>query len=418
MSTSLSYLVAARRCEIADLGHLSRTCDLIRVVSDLIHCLQHERGVSNQYLASRGQRNSAQRIERMAATDTALANMLTMLDLPGEPAQYSGGARLYTKVALALHALGDLPALRVRVGSMACSPEENTSAYKGLITALLALVFEAADVAVDPDISRLLIALFHLMQGKEFAGQERATGAAAYAAGRIDADQRRSLEYLIEMQVQALQRFESFAARLQREWQVLQASLPLAELDRMRRSMLTAPGGVLDAALSDDWFSCCSRRMDELHHVEIHIAELLQTLCSEKTEALKQELDAQQQALPNAAFAVAVSPLVAFSANVPPDGLAGSEQGGVGPHLAHAMVDMLHTQTARLQNLTEELATVRLALEERKLIDRAKGILMTHQGLDEESAYRFLRKKAMDHNQRVVDVARSVLSLAELARKS
>ena len=52
MRTALSYLVAARRCEIDELGSLARTCDLIRVVSELVHRLQHERGVSNLFLAS------------------------------------------------------------------------------------------------------------------------------------------------------------------------------------------------------------------------------------------------------------------------------------------------------------------------------------------------------------------------------
>ncbi|MFX5563044.1 nitrate- and nitrite sensing domain-containing protein, partial [Acinetobacter baumannii] len=77
--------------------------------------------------------------------------------------------------------------------------------------ALLALVFEAADVAVDPQISRLLVALFNLMQGKEFAGRERAAGAAAFVTGKITREQEQTIETQIEMQEQALRRFESFA---------------------------------------------------------------------------------------------------------------------------------------------------------------------------------------------------------------
>lgn len=420
MRTALNYLEAARRCEIADLGQLSATCELIRVVSELVHCLQHERGVSNQYLASKGQRNADTRLQRLQSTDSAHARLLAQLDQTTLPQPTHGGARLYTKIACALHALEALPQLRSSVTQLALSPEQNTEQYKQLVSYLLALIFEAADVAVDPDISRLLIALFHLMQGKEFAGQERATGAAAFAAGHISAEQKRSLEYLIDMQAQALQRFESFAQRLHREWKVLQASMPLAQLEAMRATLLQARGGKLSESTpqhnpSDDWFTCCSQRMDDLHHVEMHIAQLLQQLCREKTAQLQQDLQAQQQAFPEATASDAMSPLLAFSTAAAPGSLhQGEPAGAVGPHLTQAVLDMFRSQNERLQNLTGELSAVRTALEERKMIERAKGVLMMHQGLDEESAYRFLRRKAMDHNQRMVDVAQSVLALVDV----
>ena len=66
---------------------------------------------------------------------------------------------------------------------------------------------------------------------------------------------------------------------------------------------------------------------------------------------------------------------------------------------------------ARLQN---ELDRTRNALEERKVIDRAKGILMKVKSLSEESAYALLRKTAMNENKKIVEVAQSVITAAEL----
>jgi response regulator NasT len=66
---------------------------------------------------------------------------------------------------------------------------------------------------------------------------------------------------------------------------------------------------------------------------------------------------------------------------------------------------------ARLQN---ELDRTRNALEERKVIDRAKGILMKVKNLSEESAYALLRKTAMNENKKIVEVAQSVITAAEL----
>ena len=61
-----------------------------------------------------------------------------------------------------------------------------------------------------------------------------------------------------------------------------------------------------------------------------------------------------------------------------------------------------------------ELDKTRQALEERKLIDRARGIVMKQRKLDEEQAYALLRKLAMESNMRLADVAQSVITAAKL----
>jgi response regulator NasT len=64
--------------------------------------------------------------------------------------------------------------------------------------------------------------------------------------------------------------------------------------------------------------------------------------------------------------------------------------------------------------LRRELREARLHLEERKLVDRAKGILMQRKGVGEEDAYRLLRKAAMDRQVKIADVARDLIALADL----
>lgn len=61
-----------------------------------------------------------------------------------------------------------------------------------------------------------------------------------------------------------------------------------------------------------------------------------------------------------------------------------------------------------------ELEQTRSQLAERKVIERAKGILMQKRGMAEDEAYKALRKLAMDRNRRLVDVAESVIAAAEL----
>jgi response regulator NasT len=66
--------------------------------------------------------------------------------------------------------------------------------------------------------------------------------------------------------------------------------------------------------------------------------------------------------------------------------------------------------------LREELDRTRAALEERKLVERAKGILMRQRGLTEETAFALLRKTAMDSNLRLAEVAQSVITAAQLLK--
>ena len=64
--------------------------------------------------------------------------------------------------------------------------------------------------------------------------------------------------------------------------------------------------------------------------------------------------------------------------------------------------------------LQDELDRTKNALEERKVIDRAKGILMTAKKLTEEDAYALLRSTAMKENKKIAEIAQSVITASEM----
>jgi response regulator NasT len=66
------------------------------------------------------------------------------------------------------------------------------------------------------------------------------------------------------------------------------------------------------------------------------------------------------------------------------------------------------------QRLRQELERAKNSLAERKVVERAKGILMKQRGFDEPQAYHALRKMAMDRNLRIGEVAENVVAVAEL----
>ncbi len=78
---------------------------------------------------------------------------------------------------------------------------------------------------------------------------------------------------------------------------------------------------------------------------------------------------------------------------------------------------VLETAIARfkiMRQMQSELDAAKQALEDRKTIDRAKGILMRQRGLSEDDAYNLLRKTAMRQNRKVIDVAQALVTAAEL----
>ncbi|MFG1359552.1 ANTAR domain-containing response regulator [Xanthobacter pseudotagetidis] len=80
---------------------------------------------------------------------------------------------------------------------------------------------------------------------------------------------------------------------------------------------------------------------------------------------------------------------------------------------------ILETTISRFRafaRLKAELEEAKTQLEERKLVDRAKMILMKLKGIGEEEAYGLLRRTAMNEKKRIADIAQSIITASELLR--
>ena len=66
--------------------------------------------------------------------------------------------------------------------------------------------------------------------------------------------------------------------------------------------------------------------------------------------------------------------------------------------------------------LEEELASARQDLADRKVIDRAKGLIMAQRGCTEENAYASLRRRSMESNRKIADFAKDVLRVGEVLK--
>jgi response regulator NasT len=87
---------------------------------------------------------------------------------------------------------------------------------------------------------------------------------------------------------------------------------------------------------------------------------------------------------------------------------------GLAPQRIRPILEVALARFAHEQSLRTELAQARTALQDRKTIDRAKGLLMQRQGLSEQAAYEKLRKTAMDKGLKLAEVARRLMEVVDL----
>lgn len=86
---------------------------------------------------------------------------------------------------------------------------------------------------------------------------------------------------------------------------------------------------------------------------------------------------------------------------------------GIDPARIKPILQVAIARFEEHQNLRHDLAEAQSQLAQRKLIERAKGIVMKQKAIGEDEAYRLLRKLAMDRNAKLADVAGQIVDLAE-----
>ena len=114
-------------------------------------------------------------------------------------------------------------------------------------------------------------------------------------------------------------------------------------------------------------------------------------------------------------------PIAMFVDQTDSRSIAASVEAGVSAYIVDGLkkervmpiLEMAVSRFNAFEKLQAELEETRLALEGRKRIDKAKGILMKTREIDEETAYRLMRRTAMEQNKRIIEIADSIISGSE-----
>ena len=371
------WLQRARLMRREQLSKLAELNVLVHGISQLVHMLQCERGASNVWLCSQGKLYAPECKASRALVDENLAALNTIL---GKLSPLPASADC-ERIGNALHKLDTLPALRDGVSQQTLTAPQAMEHYSRMLRHLLSIVPQLNDSIDDPQIAGRFVALYSLMQGKELAGQERALGAIGFTQGFFDDVTRQRLVDRIDGQ-QAC--FEIFLSHSQADVQTTFSlnCQPDRETEQLRRVACTRQPAADNGHTALAWFALQTARLE-------HLRALEETIIADLMVAVDERIQRDEVYLH------------------PADELEDP--------LAHypdkPLLPLVRQQAREIEQLSRQLASLRDTLEERKTIDKAKSVLMTHQNMSEEQAWTTLRKMAMDKNQRMVDIARALLTV-------
>ena len=115
-------------------------------------------------------------------------------------------------------------------------------------------------------------------------------------------------------------------------------------------------------------------------------------------------------------------PVVMFADDEAADTIRAAVHAGVSTYMTRGIsatrvepvIELAIAHFREHQSLRDELAATRATLEDRKLLDQAKGILMRRRGCDEPEAFALIRKAAMDQKKRIGQIARDIIDTSKL----
>jgi len=398
-SNAKRFLHAAQLAELKTLEQLANNCSLVNAVCNLVHELQKERGVSNVYLASVGTHYSIRRVEQIKQSQAMQAQFMQILDKHYiESTSNTNNHRLLFCISQTFSGLDELTKLRLAIEKHEIKAKESTQSFCRLISSLITIIFEAADVANEESISKSLIALINFIQGKEYAGQERAWGSIGFAETTFSPDLCQRLLDLQALQSESFRVFTEYATPIQLEaWETLSAHSVATEISKLRELIQNlAQGHAIASQISEVWYELYTQRIDQMHEIECLLSQHLLSLAQAQVMHIKQEMSQYKKngyANLDLAKAFPSIPSILFNSNT-----EGAEQ--TASLRQKSLYDLLSKQTERINEMSEQLFVAEQNLKEHKTLNRAKLLLIQQLNISEQSAHNKLQHAEMNQNKR------------------
>ena len=260
-----------KRAVVANTEAIAAVAEVAPTIAALVHELQRERGATAGFVNSKGKAFAEVMRNQRPLTDKAVQVWSQRLS---EFSKSSAGTKLARNLEAANSSLSELGRTRTSVDAFAVDSQKATEFYTGAISGLIAAVDAISEMSDDGKIIRQATALTSLIRRKEYGGQGRALGAAAFTSGQFTPQ-----GYQAFMRTQVLG--DTHAAAFRRNASQSQIDYvngiltgPMMDsMVKMRQVAANAPftnsmGGVT----GQQWFDVASKYIDSLKTAEDRIA--------------------------------------------------------------------------------------------------------------------------------------------------
>ncbi len=271
------YLVKTSLNVVHEADRLSVLMEIMPAISELVHELQKERGMSSGFTGSTGSKFAEMLPVQRVRTSAALVGLRAAVE--GNVAD-ENRAQLTALVAHALAGLDRLADVRSRVDRLDLSIEDIVTFYTNSITSLLEVADRLGAMSKDPGVSRSVVAYLALMRAKEATGLERAMGSAGFGAGVFAPKVYERFVDMVARQDAYLNVYKRFAGEAgQRYLETKFTGLVMDALARMQRVAIdSVRTGTTEGIQAEDWFDTITAKIDRMRDIEAYQAEELRTL--------------------------------------------------------------------------------------------------------------------------------------------
>lgn len=148
----------------------------------------------------------------------------------------------------------------------------------------------------------------------------------------------------------------------------------------------------------------------------------VKSLCPDAMIIVSDEIDRSVLREMRAVSETRPTPMLVFTRDSQPDSIDSAVKAGAtayvvdcnDPERLGSLLGVAKARFEQQQQLKQELRQTKNALQERKIVEKAKGIVMKSKSLSEDQAYKAMRKLAMNHNKRMGEIAEQIISASEI----
>ncbi len=273
---TISFLQLNERWETkTEMRRMEHFVAISIMAGELIHALQIERGYSAGYVGSQGRQFGREREDAISGTNQRITAFQRAADTN------SLGRNHESQLRNILAELDQLSGLRTSVANVSLTGLELVEKYNAIVNGLLDMVQELVTSVNESSIVGLGIAYVSLLQGKEYAGQERAFLSNVFSAKTINADQFLRWRDVVDRQNQLFELFQDYTSPdIRSKFSEFQKNSS-PRVDSWRDQISNAVGGAEVSGDAASWFNDATARIEGLKRIEDAMVQKLQSVAEQ-----------------------------------------------------------------------------------------------------------------------------------------